>query len=289
MWFDDEETSGKRLLSRKRNARRAPILKVNTRLRVQKKTKMYRIAVFVLVPAVIAAASVLLWFGVCMAGRLLFSSNDRFRIVNLEIKEGEVITGDLIREYTRISEGMNLFEFDIGNIRDAFLRRSPNVKSMEISRYLPDTLKIEVVERTPLARIGWRGHLVTDREGFVFGFRSGLRGLPVITGYRARNLRPGRRVGGMALAALEVLDACDNPTLGINVESVETGNADYLVLRLSDRKSVKLSWDKMGRMTRESRRLLRGKLGRLARTLQSEHGRRLTKIDATLDNRIYAR
>jgi len=262
---------------------------VNRRLSSQKKAKVYRSAAFVLVPVIVAGLCVLAWVGLGFIGEQLFSKSDRFRIVDLDIKGGEVITPELIREYTQIHEGMNLFGFDGEKIRGDFLRRAPNVKSLEISRHLPDALRIAVIERVPLARMGTRGHLVADREGVVFGLHSRSSGLPVIDGYKGSRLRPGSRISGLAMAALQVLEVCDSPALGLRVEVVETNHEDRLVLRLPGRVSVKLSWPGMGEETPESRKHLLTKLARIVRTLQSRKGRRLRTLDATHDDDIYGR
>jgi hypothetical protein len=250
------------------------------------------VAVFVLVPVAVLAACAALWLGVRWGAAMMFWRNDRFAIRHLDIRAGTVITADLVREYTRIEEGMNLFAVDIGAIRRAFLQQAPNVRSISIARQLPDTLQIEIVERVPLARIGRRGFLVTDREGSVFGVRSPPVGLPYISGYRGPALRPGDRLAGMAQAALEVLDVCDNPRLGLRVESVEVHRDDYLVVRLvfDDRmREVDLAWDDMGRRTKASRRRLLERLEWVKRTLESPRGANLSHLDATFADRIVGR
>lgn len=294
MWFDDEDISGRRLFAGKRNTRRKPVLQVNARLNIEKKAGMYRVAVFVLVPTIILAAGILVWKGLGLAEDLLFSKNDRFTITTLEIKteKGAVISPDLVREYTQLSEGMNLFEFNIRKIRDEFMHNAPNLQSMKISRHLPHTLKIDMMERVPLAQLGWRKALVADSEGCVFARRPGSGDLPVITGYSAESLRPGSRIHGMGLASLHILDACSNPKLGLHVVSVHAGKKEHIAVRIrhnGKKKEIDLNWRDMGERTRKSREDLLKKLSAWAIFLETEKGRKLTHFDGTFDDRIFGK
>jgi cell division septal protein FtsQ len=224
-------------------------------------------------------------------GRLLFASNNRYTIEHLDIQAGSIITADLVSEYTQIKKGMNLFAFDISKVRKDLTRQSPNIKSVEISRQLPDTLKMRIVERVPLARVGRKSSFVVDEEGYVFNLRAGYRELPVITGYRDPNMKPGSRLCGIALAALEALEACYDPKLGLHVDEVEVNNSEYVVLYIPDgdkTKEVDLAWKGMGKRTNESRQCLTVKLCDVARALQSEEGRQRSKFNATLDGRLFA-
>jgi len=290
MWFDDEEVTGRRLFLFKRRAGRKAILKVNNTRWTDKKSSQ-RLGAGVLLAGVVVAVTACLWLGFSFVGRALFSTNNRFVIKNLVIQEGTVINRELIEEYTQIKEGMNLFAFDIAKVRKDFVRQSPNVKSMEISRQIPDTLKISVVERVPVARIGRKSPFVADGEGYIFGLRSGYRELPVVTGYRDPGLRPGSRLCGMSLAALEVLEACYDSKIGLHVDEVDINNPEYLVLYIPDGEKVKevdLSWQDMGKLTGESKKRLQEKLLGIVQTLQSPDGRRMLRINATLEGKLFA-
>jgi len=289
MWFDDDDVKDRRLFRRGRLAGRNTILKVNTRFVDKKNSQKVGVGVFLSV--FVVGVTIVLWLGLSFVGRALFSNNDRFQIKNLNIQEGTVITSDLIKEYTQLKEGKNLFAFDIAKIRKDFIRQSPNVKSMEIRRQLPDTLHVRVVERVPVARVGRRSPFVADSEGYVFGVRSGYQTLPVITGYRDPSLRPGSRLCGMSIAALEVVEACYDQRIGLHIDEIEVTNPEHIVLYVPDGAKVKevtLSWRNMGKRTAESRQELVKKLGRVVESMQSEDGRQRSRFNATLDDRVYA-
>ncbi len=232
--------------------------------------------------------------GVLLAGNALFRENPRFAIEKIEIQAGAVKTEPIIREYLQyvgIEVGANLFSFQIGALRDLYLERNPLVHAVRVERVLPDTLRFAVWEREPLARLGQRGTLVVDREGYVFRLRQGLHRLPVIIEQGETGWSPGDTVFGMLAAALEVLDVCDDPRVGLRIMGVDVRNAEYLlihVLTTDGIKEARLSWLDMGANTEASRSDLLLRLGRLRQVAQQDRtGRSL--FDATIPGRIYVR
>jgi hypothetical protein len=287
MWFNHDELGGRKSHGWKRGSGHRQILHVSASASSQKKVRMRRTAVFVLVFVTIIVLAGVIWAGVVTVGRALFTRNDRFAITNLDIKAGDVTTADLIKEYTGIKEGTGLFEMNIEKVRRDFLRSTPHVKSMEIVRQLPGTMKIAIVERIPVARIGTMGSLVVDEEGSVFWHRTAAPGLPVIAGYKGEPLQPGATVSGMVQAAIEALDVCEDPAFGMSVDSIDIGDSAYLGLHANcagKAREIDVAWKGMGRRTAESRRHLYEKLGQVAQTLQSVQGRKMLKINATYED-----
>ena len=267
MWFDDEEVSGRRRLSKRRVSRRKNVLNVRARASASGHSRGYRLAVLVLVPVVLAGIATALWFGVRWTGHMLFSGNDRFRIEALDIAAGQVITAPLIREYTGLREGMNLFAADINEIRRTFLRRTPVVQSMTISRLLPDTLRVEIVERQAVARLGRRGSLVLDGKGIVFSQHTGNRYLPVLVGYGGTRLKPGQRIGGLGLDAAVLLDLGEQTGIdrdvvvsAIDVRGGFSGRDGALRLYLTGGTTVDLWWERHHEDGQEGLNDLQGRL-----------------------------
>ncbi|MCK5529426.1 MAG: FtsQ-type POTRA domain-containing protein [Kiritimatiellae bacterium] len=215
----------------------------------------------------------------------LYSRNSTFVIKHIEIKGSLMMSPALVREYTKLDEGLNLFAINIKQIRNDFLRRSPSVKFMDISRDLPDTLEINIIERIPLAKLGKRGPLVVGRYGMIFVFKGPTSQLPVLWGYDSRRARPGVKVFGIAQAALETLRAIDeDPSLGLDVARVNVSHKDHLFLHLTDGKVIKLAWNDMGMQTDISQQELLKVLDKVSIALHSKRGMNLILLDATLDN-----
>jgi hypothetical protein len=245
----------------------------------------------VLVPVVLCATAVVIWIGLRIAGGCLFSENNTFNIADLDIRPpDDVVVRDFIRGRCKISEGVNMFSFSISDIRKDFLANAPSFENMEITRHLPDRLKIEVRERIPLGRLGRRSYLVVDRNGVVFAAPDKARSLPRIRGYSEKKLKPGNAVEGMTRAAIELLEVCRNSQIGISVTDVDVRerNPRCVVVHTDEGKEGRLIWQHMGKMTPESREAVAGRLREWDAFLQTPAGESDSVFDMTIDGIPYS-
>lgn len=250
----------------------------------------YKAACVLLVLAIVVAAACLVRVGLRSAGGALFVRNARFAVRHVEVVSGNLITPELVREYLRIEDGMNLFALDVKRARMDFLQRCPGVRSMEISRVLPDTLRIVITERQPLARLAGRGRFVVDAEGVVFRVPVDTGRLPLVTGHSGQRFRAGDRVGSDIGRALLFLDVCEDPLCGIEVDSVRVDRPGYLIVYTGQRHTVRrihLNWEGMQESSSISETNLRYRLKWVAKALNSEKSRDLAFLDATYEGRIY--
>ncbi len=254
----------------------------------------YRVGALVFFVSVLAGLVLVTVAGVRFTKRMLFSDNDRFRIQTIEIVDGRVKTEAMVREYLAyvgIKAGSNLFAFDVDQLVDLYLERNPLVRSMRVRRRLPGTLEVEIRERVPLARLGQRGALVADREGYIFRLSTDLHRLPVILSEGESDFAPGRTVGGMTRSAIEVLALCDNPRMGLRIVGIDAARSDYLrvhVLTPDGIKEAKLAWEGMGRLTGVARSSLLLRLSELRQVLQQDQGRH-SEFNVTIPGRVFAR
>ena len=99
----------------------------------------------------------------------LFVRNDQYRIRTLDVVPGALTTREEVVRIADLKEGAPLFEKGADEIR-ASLRHVDRVDRVEVSMRLPDTLRVAVVDRVPVARLGGRGqrNLYVDGEGAAF-------------------------------------------------------------------------------------------------------------------------
>lgn len=287
VWFNGEEFSGRKGARRnKRKSRGISILRVDAKQSTRRKTRMYQAGLMVFVPIVVLSAVGASWVGLHTARERLFTVNTRFSISKIDIIPGAVMTEALIRNCAQIEEGMNLFAVDIRDIQDKLLK-SPNAKSIRVSRVLPGTLKIEVMERVPLGRLG-ASSLTVDRDGVIFNSGPRARRVATIMGYNG-SLELKRKVHGSAWAAIELLEECDNPELGIQVQSVDVAEIDGMRMRIVYEgipRLVDVAWEEMGQRTEASRGSLQSKLDQVMTVLQPKNGQTHTHIDATYEDQV---
>jgi cell division septal protein FtsQ len=214
--------------------------------------------------------------------RKFYSENPRFEMQHLVISCDGNLREELIREYTGLSEGMNLFEKSFEEIEDS-LKKVPVVESVYLERKLPHTLIVKVKERVPVARVQGRQQrrypFVLDRDGVVLPHRQSAAALPLIKGID-EDLRLGQEIDTADVdIVLDIIALCEeHGSLRnyIHIESLDVKYDDFIDMRLKHDVRVRMPRFK-----------LKTKLQNLATVIKIAHeeGRRVKEVDLTLDSR----
>lgn len=110
-------------------------------------------------------------------------SDTRFALKSIEVTGAVQTSRAAIDSVTKAYAGTNLFRLDIARLQND-LRRLPWVSRVEIEKKLPDTLRVRVVERVPVALLDDDSTLrYVDERGVAFANLSpavGDRDLPII-------------------------------------------------------------------------------------------------------------
>lgn len=167
---------------------------------------------------------------------LFLNSNKHFTLKNIEISakglpdniQGLVNIETLKNNLNLYPNTDNLFELDLKKIR-RLVDRNVAVKSSEISYIFPDTLKIDFVEKEPIARF-FNSNLIDKYGGIIPPGRNDLI-LPVILG---QNYTPGQKVDDKGvLTSLEFIRFHEGFSL-----KYDTANKIYARLDLPSRSEV---------------------------------------------------
>ncbi len=305
MWLI--ESRKKKVRGKSRRSSRPFFLNMNSGARGRGAGR--RVLKRLLAVAALAAALLLLGLGTRAVARSLFHGNDLFRIRYYDIRcDGRHIGRDYIMNYASLNSYSNLFAINIAALRGYLLDRLPRVEDVEISRLLDGSVRIEVRERIPVARlaaagafmeIDGKGHVLgpppkNGDEGSNSGSTTAVRTLPMITGHNVIGLKPGIFLGETAVMnAIEVLDACESTPIGqvLAVSSIDVQDREFLKLRLADGALVKLAWSSMSDHSDISRGFLMTKLELLAETIRkaAERRERIVEIDMTVERDFPAR
>lgn len=216
-----------------------------------------------------------------LIGRKLFSENPQFEIQHLVVSCDGKLTEERIREYTGLTEGMNLFEIKFEEIQKS-LDKVPVVETVYLERKLPHTLIVKVKERLPVARITGRQArrfpFVVDRYGFVLPPRQSSSSLPLIKGLDDE-LRLGLAAEHPDVAiSLKIVALCDSTGYlrsFVQIESLDVKYSDFIDMRL-----------KGGVRVRMPRFSIKAKLQNLATVIKiaNGQGKRVKEVDLTLDS-----
>lgn len=212
----------------------------------------------------------------------------------VEITSGKMVKPDVIAENMGLKPGVNLAKIDFEEKRREILEKIPTLRSVSITRRLPDKVYIVAEERTPVAKMGIRGRRgitgrVVDSEGMVFLCQRGTQLLPTISEPLAPGTQPGHRIKGRALAALLLVETCRSPEFAeLGVQDVDVSKPDYLLATLGDYSRLKIAWDGMDAPSDKSRRELEGRLALLVQTVRTRIGTGARTWNATMPDRIFA-
>jgi cell division protein FtsQ len=161
--------------------------------------------------------------GVLVVGLALWSgyaqvmASDRLKVGRVEVRGGRFLSEGEVRELLGPAVGENILTLDIQELKGR-LRASPWVADATVTRTLPDTLRVEVVERAPLALAEVERLYLMDGDGVLidmYGPRTASFDLPIVRGLgradvearRDRAQRAGallRELGELAAEVSEV-------------------------------------------------------------------------------------
>ena len=140
--------------------------------------------------SVMVFLTLVLCYGAFQSYRFVTES-DYFSISKVTFSGQNILSGEKLEEILGPIGGKSIFIQDM-KILEKNLAAHPWIESASVTRRLPDTLYINVVERTPYARIQLDEIYLLDNFGILLD-RAGpeyLR-LPLITGVKTDKVQPG--------------------------------------------------------------------------------------------------
>lgn len=119
---------------------------------------------------------------------------DRYDIRDIRISGNRLIGREEMLEIAGLQEGVNVFRVN-PYLCTKRLREDPRVQYADVAISWPDVIRIQVVERAPLARIQMDPPVFIDVEGACFqaSDRYSIEGIPVVEGLQPKDF-PARGV-----------------------------------------------------------------------------------------------
>ena len=174
------------------------------------------------------------WHGGAWVMRMGFYENDIFTVKTIDVRVRGIIQPAQLQKMAGVHTGENLFRVDLLRVKRD-LELTPLIESAAVERVLPDTLRLRIVERRPIAQVvSFRqqpdGQLVRqvywlDARGVVIPpidprltvQKKQPKWLPLIVGIPTAKLLPGRRVDSPAVrSALQLVSRYDlSPMAGL--------------------------------------------------------------------------
>lgn len=180
---------------------------------------------------VLAVLALLAAWGVQRAHGWLVTT-ESLMVTRLEVVGTQHADAESVRALANGALHRNMLSLDLDRIVED-VRRHPWIASVVVQRRLPDTLIIEVTERTPCALAVLRGKvLLLDTRGMAidhYGPRFAGWSLPVFRGLDDLDTDTGYRQSHLAAAQLEVLRA-QHPDFFARLTEVDLSNSEFTLL-----------------------------------------------------------
>ena len=158
---------------------------------------------------------VLLLVAVLIGGIQWYSHNSmRFNINKIKVTNNHVYSPEEIIKMSELKTGGNIFALNPDQARDRLLLNT-DFREAYIRRIFPDTIRIDILEREPRARVQFGTLYTIDDLGMVLGPRkkeSGLK-LPIIRGLRVK---------GLSIFPVDKRDACLNLLQQLEDKDIES-------------------------------------------------------------------
>jgi cell division protein FtsQ len=205
-------------------AEESPFLRPRRRERVRLRRRAG--AARVLLAAQVAAVALLALAGAWTAWQRVFAS-DRLRVGRLEVRGSHFLSEGEVRELIGPAVGESILALDIDGLKSR-LRASPWVADATVVRALPDTVRVEIRERVPLALAELERLYLMDEDGGlidIYGPRTGAFDLPIVRGLlgveeesrRDRARRAGALLADLAELGSEVSEVYVEPSGDLRV------------------------------------------------------------------------
>jgi cell division septal protein FtsQ len=159
----------------------APFLRPARRTRVRQRRRgwTYRTVLALQLGAALLIAASAIWTGYSKV-----MASERLRVVKVDVRGGHFLSEGEVRELLGPAVGENILSLDIDALK-ARLRASPWVADATVSRTLPDTVRVEIHERVPLALAEMDRLYLMDGDGAlidIYGPRTAGFDLPIVRG-----------------------------------------------------------------------------------------------------------
>lgn len=248
--------------------------------------------------AVLAALVVLFWKGGAWAVDRLILNNEAFAIRTIEVRSDGLIPPEQILKWAGVKRGENLLALDLARIKRD-LELAPLVKSAAVERVMPRTLRLNITERQPTAKVfalrpkpGGCDTVIyhIDAEGWVLPplagqlppgtLQRGTDRLPVLTSVSEADLRVGQRVKStQVLGALRFIEEfARSPMAGlVDLKHIDVGAAETLRVTTQQGNEVTFALRLMDWQLRRWRTI---------HDTATQRGERIATLDLSITNNI---
>jgi len=279
--------------ARNRRNERETVLDVRMRSRTARAARFRAITAAVAIVGSTALGALLAWQGYQWALKRFVYSNEAFTIRRIELRHDGRLRPEQILCWARVQTRQNLLAIDLGRVRHE-LELNPWIARAEAENHRPDTLRLSVYEREPVAQIvfwrfsaadhrTWAETNYVDQAGHVMppltpsslrpGSSADFSHLTRLVGLEPGDVNPGQRLDHPGVrAALALIHAYEESAMysAVDLDELDVTAPDVLTGRLRQGTRVVFGVDGFERQMRLWQRI-------------HQYGSSISRIPATMD------
>lgn len=167
-----------------------------------------------------------------------------FAVETIEVRNHHVYTPEEIIEMAGLEPEGNIFPLDIASVREGIIAHR-DFRDARVKKIFPDTVRIEVMEREPRARVHYGRLYTIDDQGVVLSEHKSRsdRDLPVIRGLRVVDRSSDLHPPENRDACLELLRALDGLEIEnlIDIEEISLASSGRIDIRAAGKLNIILA------------------------------------------------
>lgn len=185
----------------------------------------------------------LIFFIGLITGAIVFAmTSPIFNIKNIEVIGNEIVSADTIISLSELKTEQNIFSFTSFNtIKN--IKSNAYIEDVKIHRSLPNTIKIDVSERTPKYSVDFMGkYAYINTQGYILEISEDSKNMLIIHGISSKEdeVVPGNRLNEEDLGKLEdvikIMSSAKENDLETLITSIDITNKNEYSINLENEK-----------------------------------------------------
>ena len=167
-----------------------------------------------------------------------------FNIKNIEIVGNQKLTNEEIISLSQVQKDENTFKLVKSNVQKN-IKQNAYVENVKIKRNLPDTITIEIEERTPTYMITFaNAYAYINNQGYFLEISKDKLELPILTGFltKEEDIQEGNRLCVEDLQrldeVLQIMKSATSNEIASLVTKIIIANKQNYILELKDEKKT---------------------------------------------------
>lgn len=188
---------------------------------------------------------ILVSMGIIVGGIIFALTSPIFSIKDIKVNNnGQVVPQETIISLSGLKYNDNIFRFSSGNVIEN-IKQNTYIENVIINRKLPNTVEIEIKERTHKYSVDFLGkYAYINNQGYILEVAEESKALPIIQGITTaeEQVIPGARLNVEDLEKLEnvikIIDISAENGLDSKVTSIDITDKNQYSITLSEEKKT---------------------------------------------------